>query len=180
MPSFRTISIAIAVSLVLFLGFMWWWEGRPAEPPAPHAAALATAPQDSLRMVQSARPFERAQGPGSQENSAKTAADSADSAGASSPAAPPLPVIVLFYRRLADPDHKIEGSIENRSNDQLAITMRIVSSRTQAVSESTLDVAPYSRTTFGRDDGLDLALADQITLQSPTYSDLVQEIRRVQ
>jgi hypothetical protein len=81
---------------------------------------------------------------------------------------------------MADPDHKIEGSIENRSNDPLTITMRIVSSRTRAVSESTLDVAANSRTTFGRDDGLDLGVSDQVTLQSPTYGDLVQEIRRVQ
>jgi vancomycin resistance protein YoaR len=81
---------------------------------------------------------------------------------------------------MSDPDHKIAGSIENRSNDTLTITIRILSSRTQAVSESTLDVAPNSRTTFGPDEGFDLGPADQVTLQNPTYSDLVQEIRRVQ
>jgi hypothetical protein len=185
MPSFRTISIALAASLGLFLGFMWWWDGRTVEPPVRHAEALATTPQVSLGTVQSTRPFERTPGPrvraiSANTPAAETAGNSTDDAVASSPPAPPLPVLVFFYRRMADPDHKIEGSIENRSNDPLTITMRIVSSRTRAVSESTLDVAANSRTTFGRDDGLDLGVSDQVTLQSPTYGDLVQEIRRVQ
>lgn len=183
MPSFRTISIALAASLGLFLGFIWWWDGRTAETPARHAEALATTPRVSPGTVQSTRPFDGPQGSAAQvifAPSAKTADESAGGAVAPSPAAPALPVSVFFYQRKADPDHKIEGSIENRSNDPLTITMRVVSSRTRAVSESTLDVAPYSRTTFGRDDGLDLGPADQVTLQSPTYSDLVQEIRRIQ
>jgi len=183
MPSFRTISMVLAASVGLFLGFIWWWDGRTAETPVRRAEALTATPQVSPGTVQSARPFEGQQGSAAQvifAPSAKTADDPADDAVASSPPAPPLPVSVFFYQRKADPDHKIEGSIENRSNDPLTITMRVVSSRTRAVSESTLDVAPYSRTTFGRDDGLDLSPADQVTLQSPTYGDLVQEIRRIQ
>jgi len=181
MPSFRTVSITAIAGTVVLVGFGWWLANGATEVGTPHAEAARTTRQISQTMVQTGRGVVRAQSQAGAPIVAKEAARLpvvAEDSGV--PAAPQLPVLVHFYRRMRDADHRIEGSIENTSNDDLAVTLSVLSTRTQSVSRTTLDIAPQSRVVLGRDDGLNLAVGDQVTLQCPSYSDLVQEIQRVQ
>jgi hypothetical protein len=182
MPSFKTVAIAVGASLVFFLGFMWW-RGRMSEPPEQYGQVSQAAPRPRLRTVESALPRRDGDGPNVQFIAPKLTAKRADGADEVSapavPAAPVLPVLVHFYHRMRDPDQQIEGSIENQSDDDLLVTLNVMSAARRTVSRSMLDVPSQSRVVFGRDDGLNLGAGDQITLQVPTYGDLVQEIPQV-
>lgn len=179
MPSFKTISIGLTAALVLLLGFMWWG-GKTAEPPAARAIASSAAPQLSLRTVETAPPSRAEASPNAQVVAAKSAANEPGRTDVqSAPAAPPLPLLIHFYRRMRDPEQRIEGSIENTSNDDLEITLNVLSAATHTVSRSTLGIPSQSRVVFGRDDGLNLGAGDQVTLQATTYGDLVQEINLI-
>jgi hypothetical protein len=182
MPSFRTVSIAAITGTFMLVGFGWWLAKGTAEVGTPHAEPARTTQQLPPNTVRTGRVIERAQGgQAAAPIVAKAAGLPVDAEkGSAVPAAPQLPLLVHFYRRMRDPDRRIEGSIENTSNDNFVITLNVVSAATHAVSRSTLDVASQSRVVFGRDDGLNLGLGDQVTLQAPTYGDLVQEIQRVQ
>jgi len=181
MPSFRTVSIAAIAGTVVLVGFGWWLAKGTAEVGTPHAKPARTTRQFSPNTVQTGRVVERAQSQVAARIVAKAQELPVDAEKASAvPAAFQLPLMVHFYRRMRDPDRRIEGSIENTSNDNFVITLNVLSAATHAVSRSTLDVASQSRVVFGRDDGLNLGLGDQVTLQAPTYGDLVQEIQRVQ
>lgn len=182
MPSFKTVVIAVGVSLVLFLGFMWW-DGSTSDTPEHHGQVSQAVPRPLLRTAESALPRRDGEGPNVQfiapKSVAKQPGGTDEESAPAVPVAPVLPVLVHFYHRTRDPDQRIEGSIENQSNDDLLVTLNVLSAATQTVSRSTLDIPSQSRVVFGRDDGLNLGTGDQVTLQAPTYGDLVQEIRQV-
>jgi hypothetical protein len=181
MPSFRTVSITAIAGTIVLVGFGWWLAKGTAEVGTPHAEPARPTQQSSPNAVQTGRVVDRAQSRPAAPIVAKAQGlPVVAEEGSGVPAAPQLPVLVHFYRRMRDPDKRIEGSIENTSNDDFVITLNVLSAATHAVSRSTLDVASQSRVVFGRDDGLNLGLGDQVTLQAPTYGDLVQEIQRVQ
>jgi hypothetical protein len=177
MPSFRTVSITAIAGTLMLVGFGWWLAKGTAEVGAPHAEPARTTQQFPQNTGRTGRVVERAQNKATVPIVAKAQELPVDAAKDSAvPAAPQLPLLVHFYRRMRDPDRRIEGSIENTSNDDFVITLNVLSAATHAVSQSTLNVASQSRVVFGRDDGLNLGAGDQVTLQAPTYSDLVQEI----
>lgn len=177
MPSLRTVSITAIAGTLMLVGFGWWLAKGTAEVGTPHVEPARTTQQFSPNTVRTGRLVERARGQAAAPIVAKAAELPIIAEGASAvPAAPQLPLLVHFYHRMRDPDQRIEGSIENTSNDDFVITLNVLSAATHAVSQSTLNVASQSRVVFGRDDGLNLGAGDQITLQSPTYGDLVQEI----
>jgi hypothetical protein len=179
MPSSRIISIATAVSVVaLFAGFVWW-NGKAAKPTVPLTQPAAAARKISLTAVEAVPPLRRMTAPAAELDSAKAGEKPSDIADKPSKleALPALPVLVHFYRRMRDPDQRLEGSIENTSNDALSIILNVLSAQTRMISRSNIDVPSQSRVVFGRDDGLNLGAGDQITLQSESYGDLVQAIR---
>jgi hypothetical protein len=180
MPSFKTVSVAAIAGTVVLVGFGWWLAQDRPEGGTPHTEPVRTRQQFPLNTLPTGPVVERAKSQATAPVVAKAGELPVAAERTGVPAAPQLPVFVHFYRRMRDPDRRIEGSIENTSNDDLEVTLSVLSASTQSVSRTTLDVASQSRVIFGRDDGLNLAVGDQVTLQCPTYSDLVQEIQRVQ
>jgi hypothetical protein len=180
MPSFRTVSITAIAGTLVLVGFGWWLAKGAAEVVRPPAEPARTRRQFSPNTVRTDRRVERDQSRAAAPVVAKAVPEPpVDAEHSGVPAAPQLPVLMHFYRRMRDPDRRIEGSVENQSNDNLEITLDVLSAATGAVSRSTLEVASQSRVVFGRDDGLNLGAGDQVTLQASTYSDLVQEIRQI-
>jgi hypothetical protein len=172
MPSFKTTAIATAFSLALIFGLLWW-DGRSAQT-AGRQAAISVRP--SIGGVEAAQ-FHGSEPISSSPTMPKTVRKPSDDPQAAAvPAAPALPLVIRFSHRIHDPDRRIEGSIENVSESDVSITLSVMGGQTQTVSRSTLAVPSQSRIVFGRDDGLNLASGDQITLASPTYSDLSQQV----
>jgi len=87
-----------------------------------------------------------------------------------------LPIYVGF-RRVAERNNATEGLIVNQSDKALSIAVTVVNFHTKEISHGYLNVDPRGRTTFGVDDGLALHPADEVTLQSPPYPDLVRHVR---
>jgi hypothetical protein len=82
-----------------------------------------------------------------------------------------LPVELHFRNR---PDKgKIQGSVFNRSDDELVIDASILRSGAEETATVQLSIAAHRAKPFGLSDELDLRSGDQITLRSAPYRDKV-------
>ena len=150
------------------------WQRKAAEPPSvgpPSAAGhgsiqtLGHGPLSSVQRPEAAPPVPEA---------VVTRIPATD--GRTSPnAAPEMPIELHFRRR---PDlNKVQGSLLNKSENELTVDALIFDPRTNQTSKVQLELAPYKARPFGLDDGLDMLPGDEITLQSAPYRDKVSRIQ---
>jgi hypothetical protein len=83
---------------------------------------------------------------------------------------------VAFHIRNRRDLNKIDGDIRNITSKTLSITMRSVSSSSQATSEIHFQLAPGERKTYSTEDGLYMQTNDQLIVQSPPYQDRIVRV----
>jgi hypothetical protein len=87
-----------------------------------------------------------------------------------------LPVDISF-RRGRGSDGYLEGSVFNRSSDDLQVEVDFYNPRTRRASKVELTVPANHASSFGRDDGLEIEGGEQVTVKSPSYTEKHLEVR---
>jgi hypothetical protein len=103
---------------------------------------------------------------GQQALSAPRAESTATPAGQT---AAEIPVNITFRHR---PDRNVyEGSVFNRSGEELAVEVIFFSPGKGQTSKIELNVPAFHAEAFGRDDGLELESGDEVTIKSGSYAE---------
>jgi hypothetical protein len=87
-----------------------------------------------------------------------------------------LPVDINF-RRGRGSEGYLEGSVFNKSGDDLQVEVDFYNPQTKRTSKVELMVPANHASSFGRDDGLEIEGGDQVTVKSPSYTEKHLEIR---
>jgi hypothetical protein len=87
-----------------------------------------------------------------------------------------LPVDINF-RRGRGSDASLEGSVFNKSSDDLQVEVDFYNPQTKRTSKVELTVPANRASSFGRDDGLEIEGGDQVTVKSPSYTEKHLEVR---
>jgi hypothetical protein len=87
-----------------------------------------------------------------------------------------LPVDINF-RRGRGSDGYLEGSVFNKSSDDLQVEVDFYKPQTKRTSKVDLSVPANHASSFGRDDGLEIEGGDQVTVKSPSYNEKHLEVR---
>jgi len=65
------------------------------------------------------------------------------------------------------------ATIKNLSDESMDIAVYVLTAATHSTSQIHVNVGPNGEKRLGKEDGLEMWSGDQITLQSPPYSDSV-------
>jgi hypothetical protein len=87
-----------------------------------------------------------------------------------------LPVDINF-RHGRGSDSYLEGSVFNKSSDDLQIEVDFYKPQTQRTSKVELTVPANHASSFGRDDGMEIEGGDEVTVKSPSYAEKHLEVR---
>jgi hypothetical protein len=180
-PEKDTLAIVITFAVTFLIAFAVLLVERKSDSPSPETngtALVATrheTPESSTPLIRSRQPSPpqpvmaiattAAAAPAAPAISANTIGDSS---GAE------LPIDVNFRRRRGS-ERYLEGSIFNKSSEDLSIAVYFFSPRTRETSKIELTVPAYHASSFGRDDGLEIEGGDEVTIKSPAFAE-----RRIQ
>ena len=181
-PGKGDLAMIVTCIAVFFITFAVLMERRSAAPSreangAPGVAARPAAaerPWDSVRSEQPApsqpdmvRPVEQAPA---------LAARVGIPAAAGNSSGGELPVDVNFRRGRAD-GSPLEGSILNKSSEDLQVEVDFYKPETKRTSKVELTVPANHASAFGRDDGLEIEGGDEVTVKSPPYAEKHLQVR---
>jgi hypothetical protein len=187
------ITLTVLIGVALGCGALYWSDKTAT--PAPRAftpaaaapvvpSAESTSPTPGPAIAQPSEPVS-----GKVPERPPAAAPKAQEAPPSNYDGPVLPIVFAFSDRYVytaednDEGNPVnvskrvkEGIISNSSDKPLAITMTEVNIATQETSQTQIVLGAGTQKHFGTDLGLKMISGDQMTLRSPSYRDLVQQI----
>jgi hypothetical protein len=168
---YRSIILTMAISFTVTFAVLW--RPRQAEKPLETVAAAPVVAPPGVRQPRrepvSAAPIAPPPRAMAAPNPSNLAPDNTRAAQA-----PELPVEIHFRSR---PDlGRVQGSVINRSENELVIDATIFDPHTRENSKILLDIGPFASEPFGVNDGLEIQSGDTITLQSGSYRDRVSQI----
>ncbi len=100
--------------------------------------------------------------------------DTVKTAGGSS--GTPLPVDISFRRQRGDGTY-LEGSILNKSDEDLPIQVEFFDSHSRRTQKIELIVPANHASAFGRDDGLEIEGGEEVTIKNPAYVETHTQVR---
>ena len=186
------ITLTALISVALSCGALYWsdkiatpapraFTPAAAAPVAPAAEDTSPTPRPVL-----AQPIEVAS---AKVQERQPAAPKAQEAPPSNYDGPVLPIVFAFSERSVyttednDEGNPVnvskrvkEGIISNTSDKPLTITATEVNIATQETSQTQVVLGAGTQKHFGTDLGLKMISGDQMTLRSPSYRELVQQI----
>jgi hypothetical protein len=188
------ITLTVLISVALSCGALYWSDKTATPAPrafTPAAAAPAVPSVESTsptRRPAIAQPIEAASGK-VQERAPAAAPTKAQETPPSNYDGPVLPVVFAFSERYVyttedneegnpvNVSKRVkEGIISNTSDKPLTITATEVNIATQETSQTQIVLGAGTQRHFGTDLGLKMISGDQMTLRSPSFRDLVQQI----
>jgi len=164
-----------------------WRQRHQAAPPAPQPGVVSAPPPAPTSAVLRAQAGGLLARPPASGRLAIARPSPAADAPAADDGGEPLPVI---FNILHKPDYfrdrstnyesvrkeVNEGVVSTTSSTPLTLTVIETDVRTQQTSQFSFDLAWRAQRHFGMHDGLQMSSGDQLTLRSPPYRDLVQQI----
>ncbi len=184
----KNIAIAAGLLAVFCASFsiMWWQRNHIDAAPAIESAAVPP-PQAAARPALPLAWAEPAAQPPAERASVMSRPAAITPAPASEEVDDDLPVIVGIVKKSdmfrdsstnyeAVRKDVYEGVVSTASDKPLTITVIDTDVPTQESSQATFVLASRGERHFGMHDGLTMASGDQLTLRSPPYRDVVQQI----
>jgi hypothetical protein len=169
----------IAVFFITF-GVLMARRSEPFLPQVNGAPRVAAPPETAEQLRDSVRPRQPDPSPPDRVRTVEQAASPAARIGMAATAANPsggeLPVDVNFRRGRAA-DSPLEGSIFNKSGDDLQVEVDFYKPETKRTSKVELTVPANHAMAFGRDDGLEIGGGDEVTIKSPPYAEVHLQVR---
>jgi hypothetical protein len=177
MRNSQTLSIVVTMAVTFCLSFAVMWNRRPQQP-----SARESTPESTITPVPAMTPAPiRSRPPGGHREPSTAPvgiqASAAGSPAVQTPAAPALPAMPVALSIGHNHRHNTtEASMVSLSESPVSIQVSIVNSSTHSSSNLRIELAPHSQQYVGTAEGVELNPGDQVTLQNPSYQDLMQQV----
>ena len=168
----RYIILTMVLSFCVSFAIMYW-ERKIQERAAPIVESAPSVAASAPASAPVRPPVAQHQEPAASANRSAVSADRPPETVTPGDEAPEAALPVAFHIRNRRDLNKIDGDIRNISDKPMSITLRAVSSGTQATSEIRFQLAPGERKAYSTDDGLNMQTNDELIVESPPYQDRV-------
>jgi hypothetical protein len=167
-------------------GILWWQRNHANEPTALPSAAPAPPPTAAAPiLLQQAQSGRLAQAPAEVRSANARPSQIEEPAPSDSDAE--LPVVFSIVNKpdfLRDRSSNFEGAwkkvnegiISNGADKPLTVTVIDTDVPTQETTQATFELGKGAQRHFGVQDGLKMSKGDQLTVRSPPYRDMIQQI----
>jgi hypothetical protein len=181
-PGKGDVAMIVTCIAVFFITFGLLMERRSKAPsPEENSASMVTARREAIERPQAwviprqadpstsrmVRPLAQATAAAPRVSMAATGSDASGGE---------LPVDISFRRGRGN-DGYLEGSVFNKSSDDLQVEVNFYNPQTKRASKAELTVPANHASSFGRDDGLEIEGGEQVTVKSPSYTEKHLEVR---
>jgi hypothetical protein len=182
-PEKIDVVMAVTVVAAFLITFFVLWRERQADPPLTATMTTASIPVQSAGRkptadfaaprqlaAQSSRvatPIAEVAAAAIPVDTAKTPRNTSDN---------PLPVDISFRRQRGDGAY-LEGSILNKSDEDLPVAVEFFSAQSKRTSKIELIVPANHASAFGRDDGLEIEGGEEVTIKNPAYAETHMQVR---
>ena len=179
MRNSQSLSIVVTMAVTFSLSFAIMWNRRPQEPSRPESTSESTITPVPA-MTPTPVPVRSRPPGGHREPPTAPVGAQASPAGSpavQTPAAQALPAMPVALSIGHNQRHNTtEASMVSLSDGPVSLQVSIANSSTHRSSNLRFELAPHSQQYFGTAEGVELNPGDQVTLQNPSYQDLMQQV----